>query len=149
LVIGNVIALGWIKNYLAMGRGSQPDLQEFTKSANKLPIYLAGIILLALMIVAGLLCFVLPGVYLAIRYQFLPTLLTDKNISIRQGFALAGKLTQGQMANLMVLMLCNLGLLFVGFLTLGIGLIVAVPITTIAGTIAYLELESRLPQLAE
>jgi hypothetical protein len=143
LVISNVIALGWIRNYLSMGRGSQPTVDEFTK-LDKLPIYVLGTLALGLLILSGLLFFIVPGIYFAVRYQFLPTLLTDKNISISKGFALAGKMTQGQVKNLSLMVLCNLVLLAAGFMTFGIGLIVAVPLTTIAGTIVYLQLVSKL-----
>ena len=57
--------------------------------------YLFGGILLILIVVAGLVLFIIPGIYLALRFVFVPVILIDKETTIKEAFKKSTDLTKG------------------------------------------------------
>jgi uncharacterized membrane protein len=105
--------------------------------------YLLGYILYGLAILIGLILLIVPGVYLAIKYQFVPYLIVDKGMDPIEAFTESAKMTNGQKWNLFLLILLYILILFVGLLALGVGLLVAAPIVMIAQAYVYKKLSSN------
>lgn len=99
--------------------------------------YLLGSILFSVMIGVGMILLVVPGVYLAVRYQFMPYLIIDKGMQPMDALRAAGELTRGSWLDLFVLLLCIVGINFVGALLFGLGLLITVPVTFIAHARVY------------
>jgi uncharacterized membrane protein len=104
---------------------------------------LLGYILYGLAILIGLILLIVPGVYLAIKYQFVPYLIVDKGMDPIEAFTESAKMTNGQKWNLFLLILLYILILFVGLLALGVGLLVAAPIVMIAQAYVYKKLSSN------
>jgi len=85
-------------------------------------------LLIYVMTVAGLLFFILPGIYLSVAYIFTLPLIADKGMGVWDAMELSRKtVTQHWFKVFGLMMLLSLGLM-VGFVTFGIGLIWAVPL---------------------
>lgn len=100
--------------------------------------FLYGIIVLV-----GLLLLIFPGVYLAIRLQFIFYLLLDKEMSIKEAFSSSWKMTEEKTSDLFcfgVLIFCFNVL---GVVCLLVGLVVTIPVSTLAVIGLYRELESQ------
>lgn len=99
--------------------------------------YLAGSLLYGLMVVLGLLLFVVPGVYLALRYGFSAYAIVDGRKGIGEAFRESARITTGVKWNLLLYGLAALGLILLGILCFGVGLLVAVPVIMLATAHLY------------
>jgi uncharacterized membrane protein len=102
--------------------------------------FLLGYVLYTLLVVVGFLLLIVPGIYLAIKYQFVLYLIVDKNMDVIEAFKESGKMTNGHKWNLLLLLLLFLMITILGVMALGIGLLVAAPIVMIAQAYVYKKL---------
>ena len=103
--------------------------------------YLISAILAGVIVLAGLLLLVVPGIYLAIRLQYYKFLIVDKeNISPVMALKESWRMTEGHTWNLFLFMLLIILINFIGAMLLGIGLFVSVPVSLIAYAFLYRKL---------
>ena len=102
--------------------------------------FLLGYVLYMLLVGVGFLLLVVPGIYLAIRFQFVQYLIVDKNMDVMDAFKESSKMTDGQKWNLFLLMLLFIGINIIGALALGIGLLITIPIVIVAQAYVYKKL---------
>ncbi|MCZ6468822.1 MAG: DUF975 family protein [Candidatus Dadabacteria bacterium] len=105
--------------------------------------YLLGYLLLWLVIIIGLILLIVPGMYLAIKYQFVPYLIVDKNMDVIEAFKKSGKMTDGSKWNLFLLTILLVIIIFLGFLAFIVGIFVALPIAMVAVAYVYRKLSSN------
>lgn len=110
---------------------------DFFKGFNRvLPILLLAFIS-GFLIAIGSLCFLLPGIYLAVSYMFSLPLLLDKNLDFWPAMETSRKLITKKWFSFfgfaLVLGLINIG----GLLLIGIGFLVTFPLTICATVAAY------------
>jgi uncharacterized membrane protein len=89
-------------------------------------------ILMAVLIVAGFLLLVLPGIYLSIAYSFAPYLIVEKNMGVWEALETSRKAITAYWWRYFGLMLVALLLVIIGLIPVFIGLIWVVPIIAIA-----------------
>lgn len=137
IVIQIVLSLGLTKIMLGIYSGSKPAYRALFSQNNKIFKYFLATILYTLIVVAGLLLFIVPGVIWAIKYSFYDYYIVDKDANIWESFLLSGQATMGNKWTLLglgfVLGVINL----LGVLCLGVGLFVTIPIALMAEVYAY------------
>jgi uncharacterized membrane protein len=89
-------------------------------------------ILMAVLIVAGFLLLILPGIYLSIAYSFAPYLIVEKNMGVWEALETSRKAITAYWWRYFGLMLVALLLVIIGLIPVFIGLIWVVPIIAIA-----------------
>lgn len=99
--------------------------------------YLLGSVLFSVMIGVGMILLVVPGVYLAVRYQFMPYLIIDKGMQPMDALKAAGELTKGSWLDLFLFLFSIVGINFLGALLFGLGLLITVPVTFVAHARVY------------
>ncbi len=105
--------------------------------------YLVTSVLLGIIITIGLILFVIPGIYLALRFQFAPFLVVDQGLGPFAALSKSSELTRGVKWKLLGFDIL-LGLIeFVGLLVLLLGLLVAIPTVLLAITYVYRQLLSQ------
>lgn len=105
--------------------------------------YLLGYILYGLAILIGLILLIVPGVYLAIKYQFVPYLIVDKGMDPIEAFKESGKMTAGSKWNLFLFLILQVIIVILGFLAFIVGIFVALPIVMVAEAYVYKKLSSN------
>lgn len=95
-----------------------------------------------LLIIAGLLLFVLPGVYLAVRFMFAELLVIDQNMRPLQALRQSAAMTKGHFWKLFLFGVMCVVLTLIGLLALGIGAAVAMTVVTFAAIRIYRDLQS-------
>lgn len=93
---------------------------------------LAGIIM-----VAGLIFFIVPGIILAIMFSFATYFVLDKGLSPLEALKESRRITAGHKWQLFVLGLAILGINILGLLALVVGLLVSMPVSMFAMAHAY------------
>lgn len=94
-------------------------------------------VLYVLMVIFGLLLFIFPGIYLALRYGQYLAVMVDKDLGIMDSFSQSAKITQNNLVNLFVIYLLSMLVGIAGCLALGVGLLFAYPVIWLAAAVAY------------
>ncbi len=132
-----VMALGAIKITLTVVAGQKPAMGMLFSQYRKLGSYAAAIIVYLVVVGVGLLLFVAPGVWLGLRFHLFPYAIVDRNLSWREALKFNDKITQGFKWRLVgfyiVIYLINI----LGFLALGIGMLVSIPVAMVSSAAAY------------
>ncbi len=136
-----IIFIGIYKISLSLLKNKKVDL----KKTDDLPLVLNKFILALTMYFAivfiGLIFFIVPGIIVMIKYQFVPFIILDeKDIGIRQAFRKSNSLTSGVHWNLLWFLIISDLFNLAGFMFFGVGLVITIPSMIIAKAGIYKEL---------
>lgn len=110
--------------------------------------FLFGSFLYGMLVFLGFLVFIIPGLYLSLRYAFVPTLIIDKKMSIIKAFRESSSMTHGikweLFAYFLVLFFACFLIILLGILTFFIGIIPALFFVVWIFTFANLYIYKKL-----
>jgi uncharacterized membrane protein len=145
-LLGGVIVAGQYYFFLLRVRGQPATLKDafagFTKAFVQL---LVADILLSLFYTLGLICLVLPGIYLVVAYSFTYVLAADKGLGFWEAMETSRRVATGQWWRVFGLMLLGIPFALLGIAALGVGLLVTWPLITGAFVYAYEDLFNAKP----
>lgn len=104
-----------------------------TKLASK---FFAGIFLYSLLVVFGLILFIFPGIYWGLKYLFVPFLIIDKKVGVKEAFSRSKEMTVGYKGKLFIFFFLMFLILLIPNFLIG-GLIMA-PVSLIISFYVYL-----------
>lgn len=140
LVIGNAVATalysiiigGYIAILLKHAREEKYVFDDLFLVDRRWVYFAFGMLIKAVLILLGLVCFIVPGVYLAVRWMFSELYIIDDGMRPLEALKASSALTEGYRWKLFgyLLLMMLIGLL--GTLALGVGLFVAVPVINFA-----------------
>ena len=94
-VIGIVFEIGYLKYILKLVSGMYPSVEDLLKYSYLIWRYVLGWLAYGAVVVIGLVLLIVPGVYLSIRFMFVPILIVDKELTIKEAFRKSTALTNG------------------------------------------------------
>lgn len=144
IVFGCIVQLGLIRMYLDLTEGTKDKLAMLFSQYRLFWKYLGAAILYGLMIVFGLILFIIPGIYFALKYQFYSYLIVDKNLSVMDALKKSAMMTDGVKWKLFGFYIVLFGLNFLGLIALVFGLLVTVPMSIMAYVYVYRTLRDRV-----
>ena len=90
------IAGGYIHSFLRMSKGERVDIGDFFKYGfNKFGKLLLAGILYPIGVMLGFMFFIIPGIYLMMRWFFVVPLIMDKDLRVSEAFDYSGKISNG------------------------------------------------------
>ena len=123
---------------------------ELKKSVRSYGLYLVCFIVYMLIVFLGTLCFVLPGIYLAIRFLFVPLIVANHpEVGFSEIFAHSWRITKGRFWKLFWIGIVSVGINLIGLICLGVGLLVSVSFTYLMYAYVYKLLSPFPPRKAE
>lgn len=126
--------------YLLSRRGQKPAMATlFTSIDQYLPV-LGATMLIGLIVGLGLVLLIFPGIYWAIKYQFVVPLIIDKKLAVFEAMKRSDAMTKGRKMDIFVFDLTMFGVIILGVLALGVGVLVALPVVGLAGIDLYQKL---------
>jgi len=132
---------GWYYFFLLRIRGVPSSLGDlfggFTRGYGTL---LATGLLVSTFTMIGLICLILPGIYLIVAYSFAYILATDKRLSFWDSMETSRKTITRQWWRVLGLILLGIPFALLGIAALGVGLFVALPLIIGAQAYAYEDL---------
>lgn len=135
-LFGGLLSGGFYYYFILKIRGQPASVGDlfagFTKAF--LPLLLAGV-LVSIFITVGLLCLVLPGIYLAIAYAFTYLLAVDRGLGFWEAMETSRKTVTRQWWRVLGLILLSIPFFLLGVAALVVGIFVALPL--VAGAFAY------------
>lgn len=139
VVVGLIISMGVIKVALEFVDKRKPQLKDVFYTKSILNYFLVSIIK-SIIIVAGLVLFIIPGIIFSIKLQFATYLVVDKNMGVVDALNKSWEMTKGVKMNLflfgIILALINL----VGLCALVVGLLLTIPLSMVATAYVYRKL---------
>lgn len=144
-----IVDLGLIKISLRMHDGEKAAVSDLFSTSELVLKYLAASILYGVIIAAGFLLLVIPGIIFAIKLQFYSYFIVDKNSGPIEALKKSWAVTRGANWNLYLFALLQSGVTLLGLLALLVGLLVAVPVTSLANAYVYRKLSSRVKSAKE
>ena len=87
---------GYTESLIRSARGDQVGIGDFFKAGfNKFGTLLGAEILFLLGVGIGLICFIIPGIYLMVRWFFLTQLIVDNDFGVSEAFQKSGEMVFG------------------------------------------------------
>jgi len=134
---GVFLSLGITRITLNLVSGKTAEVGMLFGEGSKLLRAVGAGILYGLMVFLGLICFILPGIYLALRFGRYQMAIVDRNLGILDSFAYSSSITTNNRMSLLGLAILSFLILVAGMLALCVGMFVAYPIATLAWAVAY------------
>ena len=151
IALGCVPIVGWILSMVVVGglylffirkiRGENVEIGDVFAgfSLAFANLALAGLLTWLLTTIGFLLC-ILPGIYLAVGYVFVPPLVIDKKMDFWPAMEVSRQVVQRHWWSMFGLVIVLALLVVAGFLACLVGAIIAIPVTTAALMYAYEDL---------
>lgn len=137
IILSIVLTVGIIKLALIQIDGQKTELEELFTNYKKAWHYFLASLLVGLIVFAGFILLIVPGIIWALKYQFVPYLIVDKNLGILEAMRESSRITTGFKWRLFLFNLLTGLINMAGMLALGVGLLLTMPITWVAQAKAY------------
>jgi hypothetical protein len=135
-IFSGVFSGGYFYFILIRIRGGSSSLGDAFSGFTRAFVNLVGIgCLVFLLIVVGLVCAVVPGIYLFVAYHFAVILGIDKRMGVWDAMETSRRVISRQWWRMFGLVLLGIPVCILGFLCLGVGIFVAIPLCV--GAVAY------------
>lgn len=142
-VIQMVTGIGVIVISLKFVDGKKPEIKDIYSHYPLLLNYFFGSLIYGIVFLAGIILLIVPGIIWGIKYQYTTYLIIDKKMSPMDAFKKSAEITKGNIMKLLWLDIAFIWITVLGALVMGIGLIVAWPIVTLAGAYVYRKLSPK------
>jgi uncharacterized membrane protein len=140
-ILDLLISMGIIRITLKFCDQEQATYRDLFSAYRLLLNFLVGSIVYGIMVAIGFVFLIVPGIYLAVKYQFYDYLIVDKGMGPIEAIKRSGVLTEGVKRNLVLFWLALVGINILGMLALGVGLIATVPVSWLANAYVYRRLQ--------
>lgn len=137
LVAQIILGIGILKVTLNLVDGKPVAIQQLYENYDRTITYFLVSLLYGFIVAAGLVLFIIPGIFWAIKYQFALYYVVDKNTGIMESFKKSAEATKGQKMDLFLFGLTLIGVNILGVLLFGVGVFVTAPLTSIAAAKVY------------
>lgn len=143
-LVSAYLTIGVIRISLKLIDGKKPEFADlYSAKAEEFIRYILGSLLYALIIVAGYILLIIPGIIFQIKYQYYNYLIIDKARSPMDAIKESGKITQGYKWKLFLFGIVIALVTLLGLLALVVGILVAAPVTGLAQAYVYRKLASQ------
>lgn len=138
-----IISIGLIKIALIFLNKKKPEFKELFNFKGSFWRFVGGSILYALIVAAGFILLIVPGIYWAIKYQWFGYCIVDQKLGPAQALKRSAQMTDTVKWQLLGFGLVMTGVNILGFLCLFIGLFATIPTTLLASAFVYRKLLSQ------
>jgi len=138
-----IITIGMIKIALKFLADEKPEFVELFRFQGNFWRYVGSSILYGLIVIGGIILFIVPGIYWAIKFQFFGYCVVDQKLGPVEALKKSSKITYQVKWKLLGFGLVMVGINILGFLCLFVGLFATIPTTMIAFAYVYRKLLSQ------
>ena len=142
---------GYTESLIRAARGDKVGIGDFFKAGlNKFGTLLGAGILFILGVGIGLICFIIPGIYLMVRWFFVTYLIVDKDLGVSEAFQQSGEMVSNIFWEVLAVFIINAFIQSIGC-TIAVGAILTTPFILLVSTHYYLGLsqEETVQQISE
>lgn len=144
MVLGILLSFVLTRITIFAARGQMARLEDGWSSWGSLGKFFLGSVALILVTFLGTLLFIIPGIYLGLRYGYVPNLIAEKGMGVRAAFSESSRITQNAKMDLFAFALVGGVFMFLAMIPLYLGLIYVAPLLMLADAVIYVKLSERL-----
>ena len=134
---------GYTESLIRAARGDKVGIGDFFKAGfNKFGTLLGAGILFLLGVGIGLICAIIPGIYLMIRWFFVTYLIVDKDIGVSEAFQKSGEMVSNIFWEVLAVFIINAVIESIGC-SIGVGAILTTPFILLVSAHYYLGLSQE------
>jgi len=137
LAINAFISFVFVTAALELHDYETVDFDDLTRALPRFAQFFIGYILFGIAVVIGYLLLIIPGIYLSIKLFFYMYLVVDKGINGIDALKMSYNMTTGHFKELFLFLLSLFVINLIGLLLLGFGMLVTIPVTSIAAARIY------------
>jgi len=137
-----IVYAGYIAVMLRFSRGETINFDDLFTIDQRWIYFAFLFVIKSFLILLGLLCFIVPGVYLSVRWMFAEILVVDKGMKPLEALRASSALTQGHRWKLFLFSVVVSLLMVVGLVFLLVGVVVAVIVAFFAKLHIYQSLQA-------
>jgi uncharacterized membrane protein len=145
LALSTYVGMGFVRICLKCTDNEPLDFDDILSPLQLFIKYLFAELIYIFAVVAGLILFIIPGLFLAVRLMFFGYLVVDKELSATEAIKQSFEMTEGYFWPLLgfvfVVALINIA----GILLFLVGLLITLPVTSVATAYLYRQLDSNIP----
>ena len=143
LGLGTLLSMGATAFYLVAH--DNPEAADLSLLWHPQPFwkYLGMYLLVALVIAAGLILLIVPGIIFALMFMFAPLIVIERELGPIDAMKESNRITRGHKWPLLGLVALLILINVLGVLALVVGLLVSIPVSTFAFVHAYRSLSGR------
>lgn len=137
---GIVISIGLIRIALNFVGGTKAKIEYLFSEYKNYPLvfnYFLATLVTGFIVIGGLILLIIPGIFFAVRLQFVTYFIVDKKQDFVTAIKSSWKHTKGEFWNLFLLGVLFFLITILGVLALVVGLLVAIPTTFLAHAYVY------------
>lgn len=138
------VTLAFIRAALALHDGRPVDLTRPAELLTGYFTFLLVTVLYWLIVAGGLILLVVPGIIWGIQFAFSGFFAADRKVEPIQALRESSRLTRGVRWPLLGFALILFGLNLLGAIALGVGLLLTVPVSALAGAYVFRRLQVRV-----
>lgn len=146
-VVQSLLELGAMAVALKLLDGQPTKFSDVFSQHPQLLQFLIATIVGGVAVVAGLIVFIIPGIYIALRLSQAGFMIVDRKGSGIEALKQSWAVTRGHTLQLLFLSITLAILNVIGALLLFIGLLITIPISTVAAAFVYRKIASAVPML--
>ena len=135
--VAYILYAGYIAMMIRHYRGEKVELDDLFSIDSRWIYFVFLTMVKTVLIILGLLCFIIPGIYLAVRWMFAEILVLDKGMRPMEALRASSTLTEGYRGHLFFFSVVAAILGIIGFFLIVIGAFVASLVTLFATIYLY------------
>lgn len=136
LIVGFVFQAFMIRGALLEVDGHKPEIGDFFKLHNFGWFVVAGIIV-GIAVSLGMILLILPGLAIAFFTYWTYIFVVDRNMTAMDAIKSSFNAIKSDGGNLFLLAILNVLIVLAGFIALFVGVLIAIPVATLASVVAY------------
>lgn len=139
-LISMIVELGLIKISLNFVDKKKPSFSDLFSESSLVLRFIGATFLYVVIVLAGLILFIIPGVIWALQFGYYKYAIVDKNAGVLESLQISSKATKGNRWNIFKLNLLFLLINLLGIAVIFIGLFISIPTTMLASAYVYRKL---------
>lgn len=139
-LLSMLLNIGAFKIQLGVMNGVKPAFSDLFKSFGVYWKFIGATVLYGLVVLGGLILLIIPGIYFAIKYMFVPYLVVDKKMGIGEAFNKSKEITFGNKWAILGFIVVTIIFSLLGIVVLFVGVFV----TSAIGYLSMIHLYKKL-----
>lgn len=144
IILSMLVSIGAMKITLDFVDGKKGDLKDLYLQYPLALKYIGVSILQGLIVLAGFILLIIPGIYLSVKLSFASYVVVDKKAGPVDAIKASYNMTKGNWWNLAFLGIVSVLITIAGALALLVGLFVAIPVVMLAYAYVYRKLSGGM-----
>ncbi len=139
-IANSLLGMGAINIALKIHNNEEASFADLFSCWPLLLKFIAANILYFLIVLAGLLLLIIPGIIWAVKFQFFSYFVVDKRLGPLEALKKSAIITKGAKLDILIFDILLLGIILLGIFAFLVGLFVAIPVMWLAQAFVYKKL---------